>query len=362
MNAVWIRTVWERKGLTGRFLWCFALPFAFIYYLAVLFRGIVYFFRWIPRQTLPCAVVSVGNLTVGGTGKTPVTLWLARELGRRGYRVAILSRGYKRTGKEPTIVDPGLAKAGSIGQGSHSVDPGDEPMMMAKVFAQNVAVGRKRYEAGNLLWRKAAVDVFLLDDGFQHRQLNRDLDLLLLGSDWEGWLLPAGPFREPRSALYRAHLYLITGARERWLSYLNGRPKEAVFFGCLEPRALLTLDGNRWKEFPLTLLDRSKIVAVSAIANPGRFYRLIHDWGGEIVDALEYPDHYSYSIKDWQRINRAARNVDLIVTTEKDILKLVRFPFAREKLFALRVEMVVDDGNSLLQAVEDVIQRKKAQA
>ncbi len=358
MDEAWIRRIWERKGFSARLLWYMALPFALIYYLAVAFRSLVYSFRWIPKKTLPWGVVCVGNLTVGGTGKTPTTLWLAGELGKKGHRVAILSRGYKRTRKEPMILEPGPVAPGQEG---HSMDAGDEPAMMARVFAQNVGVGKKRHEAGNLLWQKAEVDLFLLDDGFQHRRLHRDLDLLVLGSDWEGWLLPAGPFREPRSSSRRAQIYLITGAREKWLSYLNEEQKKMVFFGSLAPRALLAMDSDRWQEFPLSLLDRAKIMAVSAIANPGRFYRLIHDWGGEIVDVLQYPDHHSYSVRDWQRINRAARNADLIITTEKDILKLIRFPFAREKLFALRVEMVVENGESLLRAVEDVIRRKKAQ-
>ena len=101
---------------------------------------------------------------------------------------------------------------------------------------------------------------------------------------------------------------------------------------------------------------------VSAIANSAPFYRMIHDWGGKIVDTLEFPDHHSYSAKDWQRINRAARSADLIVTTEKDIFKLVRFPFAREKLLALRVEMIVDRGSSLVRAVEDAIKSRRKEA
>ena len=109
----------------------------------------------------------------------------------------------------------------------------------------------------------------------------------------------------------------------------------------------------------MSMLGRSKILTVSAIANPAPFYRMIHDWEGEIVDSMEFPDHHLYSTNDWQRINRAARNADLIVTTEKDILKLVRFPFAREKLLALRVEMVVENGASLVKAVERAIENRR---
>jgi len=220
-------------------------------------------------------------------------------------------------------------------------------------------VGKDRHEVAAGMLRGAELDVFLLDDGFHYRRLRRDLDLLLLGSDYKGRLLPAGPFREPKASLRRADLFLVTGAREKWEPRLSWHPKGKVFFGRLESRGLLTMEREAWKEHPLGLLDRSKILTVSAIANPYRLYEMIRDWGGEIVDTMEFPDHHLYSTNDWQRINRAARNADLIVTTEKDMLKLVRFPFAREKLLALRVEMVVENGASLVQAVERAIENRR---
>lgn len=271
--------------------------------------------------------------------------------------MAILSRGYKKTTGGTMILDRGSQKSRS--SLDESFDAGDEPMMMARIFGQKVGVGKKRHEVGERMLRNGELDAVILDDGFQHRQLSRDIDLLLLGSDWKGWLLPAGPFREPRSALRRASLYLVTGSRERWETLLRGRPQAVVFFGSLEAKALFGFEGEQRKEYPLGVLDRSRILAVSAIANPGPFYRMIHGWEGEIVDSMEFPDHHLYSTEDWQRINRAARDVDLIVTTEKDMVKLVRFPFAREKLLALRVEMVVEDGASLVAAVENAIQAKR---
>lgn len=361
MNAVWAWRVWERKDFLGSVLWILALPVSLFFGLATQIRNLLYSLEWLTIKNLPCAVVSVGNLTVGGTGKTPTTLWLGQELGRRGYRVAILSRGYKRRRREPELLEPCRDWSLSLEEGENPAEAGDEPMMMAKIFGQRVGVGEDRYGVGVRVLQKTKVDVFLLDDGFQYRQLRRDLDLLLLGSDWRGWLLPAGSFREPRSALRRASLYLLTGAQQEWQPFLEGYPKEAIFAGALRPKGLLTLERQQWKEVPLSLLDRSKILAVSAIANPTAFYRMIHEWEGDIADTLEFPDHHNYSARDWQRITRAARNVDLIVTTEKDILKLARFPFAKEKLFALRVEMVVENGASLIQAVEAAILAKRKQ-
>lgn len=359
---MWIRRVWERKGLLGYLLWISVVPLSFFYVLAVQIRNLLYRLRCLRVRSLSPAVVSVGNLTVGGTGKTPATLWLAQELVRHGYRVAILSRGYKRNRREPKLLEPSVDGTLALGDGDDVSEAGDEPLMMAKVFGHRVGVGKDRYEVGMQLLRQSRVDVFLLDDGFQHRQLKRDLDLLLLGSNRRGWVLPAGPFREPRRALRRADLYLITGSALEWWPYLKDRPKESIYVGSLRPRALLALERGQWKDYPLSLLDRSKILAVSAIANPSSLYRMIHDWGGDIADTVELPDHYEYSARDWQRITRAARNLDLIVTTEKDVLKLVRFPFAKEKLFAMRVEMVVENGAELIRAVEQTIQSKRGEA
>ncbi|MBI4527638.1 MAG: tetraacyldisaccharide 4'-kinase [Deltaproteobacteria bacterium] len=361
MNEFLIRRVWKRGGFCARLVWTLTLPLSFLYCGGVLVRNLLYARRWLPRRSLPVPVVSVGNLVVGGTGKTPTTLWLARELAKRGHKVAVLSRGYKGVRNGPAVLQPAFAMD-LVAKNGACLEAGDEPAMMAGLFNVRVGVGRNRYQTGSLLLRKNEADVFLLDDGFQHRQLNRDLDLVLLGSDWEGWLLPAGPFREPRRSLRRAQYFLITGARKKWASYLGHFSQETVFIGALEPRCLLSLDGNQWKESPLSILDRSKILAVSAIANPRRFYRLIHDWGGEIVRAIEFPDHYTYSVKDWQRINRAGRDVDFIVTTEKDIVKLVQFPFARDKLLVLRVEMVIENGDLLIRAIEDAIQKKAPRA
>jgi tetraacyldisaccharide 4'-kinase len=359
MNGSWIRRIWYRKDPLSWLLWVLLLPFELFYSMAVRLMDFLYFSGWIRKQSLPRPVISVGNLTVGGTGKTPTTLWLAGELSRLGYRVGILSRGYKRRGKGIRIL--GLTQAVSPGEKEDSGDAGDEPVMMAKIYGRTVGVGRDRCEVGKRLLLDTKIDVFILDDGFQHRLLRRDVDLLLLGTDWDGWLIPAGPFREPRNALRRANLYLITGAGEQWKSFLRYYPEEKLFFGDLTAKGLFTFEDKQWKEHPLGLLDRRKIVAVSAISSSESFYRMIHDWEGDIVQTLEFPDHHNYSTRDWQRINRAARHAELIVTTEKDILKLVRFPFPREKLFALRVEMVVQRGSSLIEAIEEVVKARRSE-
>lgn len=347
--------IWERKGLLGTLLWLMLVPLSFLYSLGVRIRNFLYSAGWISAQSLPCAVVSIGNLTVGGTGKTPTTLWLAQELGNRGYRVAILSRGYRGHERGPAV-ERSVGKA----IGGNSLNLGDEATMMAEVFGQTVGVGKKRYAVGTRLLQEREIDVFLLDDGFQHRQLRRDVDLLLLGGDWNGSLIPAGPFREPKAAVRRADLFLVTGAAEKWEPVLAQHQKQsALFLGSLQPRSLVSLEDGQWKEHPLSVMARSRILTVCGIAKPLSFYRMIRDWEGEIVDAMEFPDHHAYSTDDWRRITQAARGVDLIVTTEKDITKLLFFPFAKGRLFALRVVMEVQGEEALVRMVEETVRERK---
>lgn len=346
-----IREVWERTGARGKLLWIFLLPAAFLYALAAQARNFFYSLAWLKSARLPKPVISVGNLTVGGTGKTPTCLWLAEELKNHGFRVGILSRGYQRHETHPLVLQPQSMNGSGPTRFADVFKAGDEPSMMSDLYGQVVGVGKNRGLAAAELLRLTDVDVFILDDGFQHRRIGRDVDLLLMGSDFSGCTLPAGPFREPRRNYKRADFLLVTGATEKWRALIPPARAAAAFSATLQPVSLLSLNSGRRKEFPLTVLYRSKILTVTGVADPRGFYRMVHDWEGEIVETLEFPDHHHYSARDWQQINRVGRLVDLIVTTEKDILKLVRFPFAKDKLLALRVAMQVENGAELMQAI-----------
>jgi len=172
-----------------------------------------------------------------------------------------------------------------------------------------------------------------------------------LGSDCSGWMLPAGPFREPRKNLRRADFFLTTGSHEEWQKAIPKDRVGASFAGAIRPICLIGFGARQVKEFPLSMLYRSKILTVTGVGDPKGLYRLIHEWEGEIVDTLEFPDHHFYTTSDWQQISRMARLVDLIVTTEKDIVKLHRFPFAKDRLLALRVAMSVENGAALIDAI-----------
>jgi len=351
-----IRSVWERKALAAKLVWLVLLPLSKLYAVVVQLRN-CFFNQGIFRSVrLPRPVVSIGNLTVGGTGKTPTCLWLAHELALRGLKVAILSRGYRRKEKRPVVMLPSEQNPVRLDADGRLAQAGDEPLMMAGIYRQIIGVGADRVAAAAELLRRQDVDVFLLDDGFQHRRVKREVDLLLLGEDSDGCVLPAGPFREPRQNLRRADFLLATGGNGAWAPLIAKASNAAAFNASLQAVCLVGFSNQGRREFPLTLLYRSKILTVTGIANPRGLYRLIHEWEGEIVETLEFPDHYTYTARDWQQISRMARLVDLIITTEKDILKLTRFPFAKDKLLALRVALEVANGEALVGAIVEKIE------
>ena len=298
-------------------------------------------------QTAEVPVISVGNLTVGGNSKTPFTLFLASRLQARGLAVAIVSRGYgaKRPAARATL----LANRGDLAP----EEVGDEPAMMARRFAGPVAVARRRIDAIAMLAARGPLDAVILDDGFQHVRLRRDVDLVLVSNE-RGFgnrrMLPAGPMREPLSALRRADAVVIVassqsapaGIRPAEMEQLN---RSRVLHARVRPRGLVTSAHGGWHESPPMLAGR-RVLAVSGLANPASFHAMVREIDADLVGVLEYPDHHSYTSADWHTIAAAARDVDAVVTTEKDLVKLERFPFARDSLYALRLEVSMPDDEA----------------
>jgi tetraacyldisaccharide 4'-kinase len=358
MNSSWIRRAWERRGLLGMALWLLLIPLSWIYSALVGLRNFWFHLNRRRALELDRPVISIGNLTVGGTGKTPSCVWLARALESQGLKVGILTRGYGGKRAAPFVLSTTGKRSSLLASAEEVAAGGDEPCMMAKIYGHIVAVCEQRHLAARELLRQDEIDVFILDDGFQHRRIRRDADIVLLGDDTWGWVLPAGPFREPPKAIQRADFLLVTGAEKEWEPITKSFRDNACFNGELSPVALVGYQGSQWKEYPLSLLHRNKIVAVAGIAHAERFYRMLHDFECDIVDILEFPDHHGYTLADWQRINRVGRTAEMILTTEKDIIKLARFPFAKDKLLALRVEMVVKNGDRLIAALIERVRRR----
>lgn len=336
--------VWARRGVIGWMGWLSLQPFSLAFRLAVELRGLAYRAGVLRSERGVLPVVSVGNLAAGGTGKTPVTLWLARALAADGLRVAIVLRGYGGAERGVVIVSRG-------GGPEVAVDvAGDEAVMLAKSF-DGVVIAAPRRIDGVQAAAGLGCEVVILDDGFQHRALARDFDLVLVDGRLRG-LLPAGPLREPIGALRRADaVALVTKGGEGETRLPRTVADKPAFTVRFEPRALIESDAGHWRELPLSELSGRRIGAACGIATPASFFALLRQWDAELAEVFEYADHYAYAAADWQRINRAAHQVDFVVTTEKDLVKLERFPFARGKLLALRIGVEVERGPELLALV-----------
>ena len=297
-----------------------------IYSAAVSLRADLYKSDLVKTRKLPCKVISVGNITAGGTGKTPMTIYLATLLKKLGYRPLILSRGYKGE----------YEKSGGIVSNGRKIlmnarQSGDEPLMMAMALPNvPVLVGKNRFQMGTSAITEFKPDVILLDDGFQHLKLHRDIDLLLLDSRKpfdNGHLLPKGMLREPLSALSRADAFIFTRGNAEAVQSAKCKvqselPDNRPVFRTAHVPYLRGKD-----------IAGKKIFAFSGIADNDDFIDTLNNFDCELAGFEKFSDHYAYSDDDLNRIFESAKNVsaDMLVTTEKDYARisdrLEKFPF-----------------------------------
>lgn len=258
-----------------------------------------------PVRRLSWPVVSVGNLTAGGAGKTPMTIALAQALVRRSVHVDVLSRGYGRRSALPLRVDSrGTAE-----------EFGDEPIEIAREAGVPVYVAAQRYEAGEMAEREAttAPGVHLLDDGFQHQQLYRDVNILLLGpGDLKNRLLPAGNLREPPEAMHRADVLAVPTENAPELA--ESVRKEWKWQGPMW-RLTRTMDVPRIE---------GPVIAFCGIARPEQFFGGLRSAGLRPAECIAFDDHHRYAEHDLDRLRAAARSVDAaaLVTTKKDRVRM----------------------------------------
>ena len=284
--------------------------------------------EWLRQHRLAHPVISVGSLSAGGAGKTPVVMMLAELLIGRGYEVRILTRGYGRAGNAPELV---------LSSGD-SRRFGDEPLMMARRLpAASVWVGADRYRTGRLTERNDAQGarvVYLLDDGFQHRKLVRDIDVVLLTrQELTDNLLPLGNLREPLQAMQRADL-VVMREEEGFAAGLSGRA--ATWF----VRRSLRFDPDQTSAH-----SRSKrTIAFCGLARPEGFFAMLADAGVEVAAVSIFRDHHTYGEADvWELLELArTHDADGFVTTEKDAVKLtpaMRLRLGRLLVAELRMEL-----------------------
>ena len=347
-------------------------PLSYIYAVVLKTRGWLYDCGLLKQKQLPCTVISVGNIVAGGTGKTPVVIWIAKYLQNKGFQVGVLLRGYGREDRHSTlVVSDGKQILTSL------TESGDEAGMIArKLPGVPVVVGKDRYAAGLevvQLWGHTE-GVLILDDGFQRHRLARDLDILTIDSTQPfgtGKLLPAGTLREPKTALKRADVLLLTRTDLAAGSINFGQfgLGQQVFQTCHQPTRFYQMSTG--EECGLDLLEGQHLLAVCGIGNPEAFAGTLRQLEPKAVELLAFPDHHRYSLADLNDIGTRAHDVgaNIVVTTEKDSQKLEAFAATTEfslpesvQFYVLEIELkITTDPEELKKRLRQVAAEPKSE-
>ncbi len=322
-------------------------PLSLLYGMGMRLRAGFYRSRLLRSRRLPGTVISVGNLTVGGTGKTPMVLWVAERLSAEGYRPAILTRGYR-----------GLGQADAAGLPS-----ADEVALLRERLSGRAqfGVGKNRYKNG-LALAKDGAEWFILDDGFQHLELRRDADIVLLDSTdpFGGGLLPAGRSREPRSALRRADIVVITRTSHAPALEVLVRRFASVPIFYAQTQLAAVLRASFMKE---PLPDREclqfKFFVFCGIGNPAAFFDDLRNWGFPVVGHRSFADHHRYSADEMRDLGRAAAaaGADALICTEKDVFNLGDSSATALPIYACRIRLALNDEDGFWRAVRAAIGR-----
>ncbi len=302
------------------------LPFSWLYAVVVLLRNKLFDWEVLRTESVGVPVISIGNLTVGGTGKTPLVEYIAAYILGKGLRVAVVSRGYKRTSTGVVAVSDGKTLLASAEQS------GDEPFQIAEKFREAiVVVGEKRVEAARMAVGQFGAQVVVMDDGFQHRYLKRNLDVVVVDATNDitrDSVLPAGRLREPLSGLRRASLIAFSKFDETVLSQFDLDSKLAPYFsGPMIRYRYRIKEVRRVQDDGLASLDvvrRMRLMAFSGIGTHGAFLFDLKKNGFAPISDMRFSDHHPYSEGDIATLASFAKamEVDACITTEKDAVRL----------------------------------------
>lgn len=312
-------------------------PFSSLYRAVVSARNTLHDHHLIPSRRLHASVISIGNLSVGGSGKTPFVILLGELLKARGMKFDVLSRGYGRKTKGVMQVDPG----------GSAHDFGDEPLLIARRLEVPVVLGEDRYQAGVLAEDKYGPQLHLLDDGFQHRSLARDFDIVLVtAADSRDRLLPAGRLREPLISLQRADAVVLTAGAAPESFPLDGKLVWRVRRGIL----------------PQNVPGRP--VAFCGIARPQNFMLQLRKAGIEPAAEAVYRDHHAYTERDIRELLslKMKSEADGFVTTEKDAINLGGYFSALAPIAVVPVKMELADAANAVDTMLRILDERKKQA
>lgn len=299
----WIHRVWYDDG---RFGWVLS-PLSWLYRFAVFGRRLLFRCKVLRAYKVDVPVVVVGNISVGGTGKTPVVIWLAKQLSANGFRPGIVSRGYGGSHSDSAM---------RVDVDSAAAVVGDEPLLLARRTQCPVMVDRNRVRGARMLIEDG-VDVVLADDGLQHSRLRRDFEICVVDGKrglGNGRLLPAGPLRESEARLARVDQVLVNGDLDQAVIDAESALSEGLVFH-LQAVEARRLDGSSSR--PIDSFRGKKIHAIAGIGNPQRFFDLMRSFGAEVIEHA-YPDHQTIAKEDLNFGDGSD-----VLMTEKDAVKIV---------------------------------------
>ncbi len=343
--------VWS--GEAGFLKWFFYVPLFLlsrIYKICLRVREILYNRGRFTVEGVAVPIISVGNITLGGTGKTPVVERLSTMLKEAGFNPAIATRGYRRKRKGTFAVDPEKDKA---------EDVGDEALMLARKTGVPVLVGVNRAEAIGMGMKKFPIDVVILDDGFQLRNIEKDMEVLVVKGNRSGTsreLFPLGPCREPFARVRDADIILVNKGQPD--KEMEGYMDEARCYTMrYKPMYLYNLKHKGMVHY--RRLRGKKVLAFSGLGDNGSFFGLLKELGADVVHELPFGDHHDYTERDIRRIS-ACCDVDMIVTTEKDGVKIAAMNVP-DNLFYLAVIAEIHKEQELLELIQEKLKREICQ-
>jgi tetraacyldisaccharide 4'-kinase len=336
-------------------------PLSLLYGAAMSTRSALYRRQTFRADRVAAPVISVGNITTGGTGKSPLVAWIARELSNRGRRVCILTRGYGRSNQhQRVVVSDGQEILSDVAHAS------DEPMMLAEALRGRAAIvcDADRVSAATWAIENLNSDVLILDDGFQHQRISRDLDIVTVDATnpfGNGWLLPAGDLREPVGGLRRANCIVTTRTGAVEPTDLYERLAELTDAPILKSRTAVTAIRalNPTQPIDEHFLRNTALAAFCGIGNPNAFFEQLRNEGLNVQYTAAFRDHHVYSQTDIDHLTRESREhgAQVLLTTTKDAVKLRELRFELP-CYVVETEMEIARADKLLSLIDNAIARQ----